>query len=89
MMIPRRSSHFASAIDDLQASAKSLAEIAVELNGVASALETEDSTLLRLQAVGVSTEATRALLAAATARGVADRLATIARIDADQEATDD
>ena len=88
-MIPGRSSHFTRAIDDLQSAAKSLAEIAIELNGVATGLETEKPELLRLQAVGVQTDATRALLAAATARGVADRLSTLAKISEDQEALDD
>lgn len=88
-MIPRRAELFAAAADELNSCSEALVRVAQELRGVALGIETEQPELLKLQAIGLQAEAMRASMAALTARAVSERLAVVARIDADTEAMDD
>ena len=63
---------------DLQATAKIVAEIAFELNGVATDLG-GDKEALRLRAIGLQAEAGRLALAALNARAAAEQIACAAR----------
>jgi hypothetical protein len=63
---------------DLAATAKAVAEIAIELNGVAHDLA-GDPEALRMRALGVQTEARRLALAALAACSAGEQIACAAR----------
>jgi hypothetical protein len=63
---------------ELARTAKLVAEIAIELNGVAHDLG-GDREALRLRAIGVQAEAARLALAALSARAAAEQIACEAR----------
>jgi hypothetical protein len=63
---------------DLHATAVAVADIAVEINGVANDLG-GDKESLRLRAIGLQAEAGRLALAALNARAAAERIACAAR----------
>jgi hypothetical protein len=69
----------------LQATAKRIAEIAIELNGVAHDLQ-GDPEALRLRALGVQVEAKRLALAALAAGAAGEQIACAARGKAGKDA---
>jgi hypothetical protein len=68
---------------ELAATAKQIADIAVELNGVAHDLQ-GDPEALRLRALGVQTEARRLALAALAACSAGEQIACHAQMERDQ-----
>jgi hypothetical protein len=82
-MIARKSEIMAESADALKCTAEAFSRIAIELSAAAQNIE-GDAEHLRQQAIGLQAESMRAAMAALTARGVAERLGTLARIEASE-----